>query len=227
MIGPRLLADGTVALLRALGVRLHVHGTPHLPTEGPFIVASNHVSYVDFAAIQAARPRGRAPLWFLARWDLLPPRIAHPVMRRLGLVPVDERRRPGRAFPEALRVLAAGGAVGVHPEGRVRPGIVPAAGRSGAVRLAAASGAPLLPCSVWGTQRILTRGRKLPELRRPIDVHVRFGAALQLDGSAAAATRRLMERIEGLTRRTLRELACDVDRDTAIGSRAAPREVAA
>ena len=94
MIGPRLLADGTVALLRALGVRLHVHGSSHLPTEGSFIVASNHVSYVDFAAIQAARPRGRAPLWFLARWDLLPPRIAHPVMRRLGLVGQPSLGRP-------------------------------------------------------------------------------------------------------------------------------------
>lgn len=206
MIGASLLADGTGALLRLLGVRLHLHGVPHLPADGPFIVASNHVSYVDFATIQASRPHGRAPLRFLARWDLLPPALAHPVMRRLGLIPVDERRRPGRAFPAALRVLEDGGAVGVHPEGRVHPEADPARGRSGAVRLAVASGAPLIPCSVWGTQRILTRGRSVPDLGRPIDVHVRFGPQALPDGPVAAATRDLMTRIGALTRATLRHI---------------------
>ncbi len=227
MIGARLLADGTGVLLRLLGVRLHLHGLPHLPAEGPFIVASNHVSYVDFAAIQAARPRGRAPLWFLARWDLLPPWFAHPVMRRLGLVPVDERRRPGRAFPEALQVLEAGGAVGVHPEGRVRPSAVHGTGRSGAARLSAASGAPLVPCSVWGTQRVLTRGRHVPDLRRPIDVHVRLGPAVPVYGPATAVTRDLMRTVAALTARTLEEVGCDVDEDVGYGTRSAPRGRAA
>lgn len=227
MIGARLLADGAGALMRLIGVQLHLHGASRLPEHGPFIVASNHVSYVDFAAIQAARPRSRAPIWFLARWDLLPPWLGHPVMRRLGLVPVDERRRPGRAFPAALRVLEAGGAVGVHPEGRVRPDAVPARGRSGAVRLAIASGAPLVPCSVWGTQRILTRGRRVPDLHRPIDVYVRFGPALLLDGSVPAVTRELMTTVEQLTRRTLRASGDDVLGATGDGDAGAVRSIAA
>ena len=77
------------------------------------------------------------------------------------------------------------------------------ASRSSAVHLlAAASGAPLLPCSVWGTQRIPTRGRKLPDLRRPIDVHLRFGAAVDPIGHVALATRRLMAEIAALTAAT-------------------------
>jgi 1-acyl-sn-glycerol-3-phosphate acyltransferase len=186
-----------------LGVRLHLHDREHVPAAGPCIVASNHVSYVDFAALQAARPPGRPPLRFLARWDLLPPWLAHPLMRRLGLLPVDERRRPGAAFPAALRVLEQGGAVGIHPEGRVRPDAVTARGRSGAVRLALASGVPLVPCSVWGTQRLLTRGRHVPDLRRPIDVHVRFGPPIEVRLPVAHGTRTLMSSITALTRRTL------------------------
>lgn len=223
MIGARLLADGAGALMRLIGVQLHLHGASRLPEHGPFIVASNHVSYVDFAAIQAARPQNRPPVWFLARWDLLPPWIAHPVMVRLGLVPVDEQRRPGQAFPAALRVLDDGGAVGVHPEGRVNPETVPGRGRSGSVRLAVTSGAPLIPCSVWGTQRVLTRGRYVADPHRPIDVHVRFGPALPLDGSVATATRDLMATIQRLTLRTLDEIGHAVTAATPIGNEAIAR----
>jgi len=201
--GARLLADGTGALLRTLGVRIHVHGLEHLPAAPPLIVAGNHVSYVDFAAIQAARPSGWTPLRFLARWDLVPPGLGAPVMRRLGLIPVDERRRRGTSVPEALRALAEGVAVGIHPEGRVHPGPAPGRGRSGAVRLALASGVPLVPCSVWGTQRLLTRGRRIPDLVGGVDVHVRFGPPLPCSGEVAVTTARLMSVIADLTRTTL------------------------
>lgn len=203
MIAARLLADGTGALLRTLGVTIHVHGLEHLPAAPPVVVASNHVSYVDFAAIQAARPDGWMPLRFLARWDLVPPTVGAPVMRRLGLIPVDERRRRGASVPEALRALADGVAVGIHPEGRVHPGPVPGRGRSGAVWLAHASGVPLVPCSVWGTQRLLTRGRRIPDLVGGVDVHVRLGRPLPCSGGVAATTARLMSAIADLTRTTL------------------------
>ena len=203
MIAARLLADGTGALLRTLGVRIHVHGLEHLPAAPPIVVASNHVSYVDFAAIQAARPDGWTPLRFLARWDLVPTGLGAPVMRRLGLIPVDERRRRGASIPEALRALAEGVAVGIHPEGRVHPGAVPGRGRSGAVRLSLATGVPLVPCSVWGTQRLLTRGLRIPDLVGGVDVHVRFGPPLPCPGRVAEATERLMATIAGLTRVTL------------------------
>lgn len=222
MLGPRLLADGTGALLRGLGMRVHVHGTEHLPRRAPAVIASNHVSYVDFAAIQAARPEGWSPLRFLARWDLVPPGIGAPVMRRVGLIPVDERRRPGGSLPEALQALDDGRALGIHPEGRVRPSPVPQRGRSGAVRIAAAAGVPLVPCSVWGSQRILTRGRRAPDLRGGIDVHVRFGPSVTTRGTALDATRRLMAAIAALTQASLTALG-----PPAVDHRSAPSDHAA
>lgn len=222
MSGVRLLMDGAAGLLRLLGVRVVVHGQEQLAGDRPLVVAANHVSYVDFAAIQAARPEGREPLRFLARWDLLPPVLASPVMRRFGLVPVDERRRPGRAFPEALARLADGHALAIHPEGRVRPSPVPARGRGGAVRLAATAGVPLVPCSVWGTQRLLTRGRSLPDLRGGVEVHVRFGAPVDVSGPVVTATRALMTCIADLTRTTLVATTAPVDTGPASGSTPLP-----
>ena len=218
MSGVRLLMDGAAGLLRLLGVRVVVHGQERLTGDGPLVVAANHVSYVDFAAIQAARPAGCAPLRFLARWDLLPPALGAPVMRRFGLVPVDERRRPGRAFPEALTQLTEGHALAVHPEGRVRPSPLPARGRSGAVRLAAAAGVPLVPCSVWGTQRLLTRGRRTPDLRGGVEVHVRFGPPVDVAGPVVEATRALMARIAELTRATLADAAAPVRAPRTVGA---------
>ena len=98
MSGARLLMDGAAGLLGLLGVRVVVHGQDQLAGDRPLVVAANHVSYVDFAAIQAARPEGREPLRFLARWDPRPSgaRIA-------GDAPVRTRARR-RAAPSGTRV---------------------------------------------------------------------------------------------------------------------------
>ena len=49
------------AALRALDVRVHVHGMEHLPASGPVVLAANHVSYLDFVVLErAAVERGRA-----------------------------------------------------------------------------------------------------------------------------------------------------------------------
>lgn len=201
----RLLADGSGSLLAALGVRVHVHGSEHLPEAQPAVIASNHVSYVDFAVIQAARPDRWPPLRFFARWDLVPPAVGHGVMRRLGLVPVDEARRPGASVAEGLRVISEGFSVGIHPEGRIHPDVIPLQGRSGAARLATTADVPLVPCSVWGTQRILTRGRRWPDLHDGVDVHVRFGRPLHAQGGIPRMTARLMDAIASLTRASAME----------------------
>ena len=88
----------------------------------------------------------------------------------------------------------------------------------GAVRLAAAAGVPLVPCSVWGTQRLLTRGRRLPDLRGGVDVHVRFGASVDVSGPVVAVTRTLMAHIADLTRATLAATAGSTDVGLNAGS---------
>ncbi len=99
----------------------------------------------------------------------------------------------------ATRALEDGEVVGLHPEGMISPSFVPRRARSGAVRLALDSGAPLVPVAVWGSQRLLTKHRPA-RLTRGVDVLVRYGEPYHPEPGAPAAlrTKELMERITAL-----------------------------
>lgn len=100
---------------------------------------------------------------YLARSDGINSRWLGWYWRQLAAIPAD---REGLA--EALRILKAGGAIGVFPEGVIAPALVPAI--PGSAVLALRSGATVVPAAVWGTERI----RPLSILRPP-HVTVRFG----------------------------------------------------
>jgi 1-acyl-sn-glycerol-3-phosphate acyltransferase len=187
---------------RAVGVDLHVEGLEHLPAIGPAIIASNHVGYLDFAFVMLAPPRPRREIHFLARGDLFERPVTGPVLRALGQVPVDEHGDPAGTLRHARELLEAGELVGLHPEGTVNPTFFPLRGKSGAIRLAQQTGVPVVPASVWGTQRLLTKWRPPAWPERGIPIQVRYGAPytpLPADRTTgAAATRDLMERITAL-----------------------------
>ncbi len=161
--------------------RLRAEGREHVPPEGPAIIASNHRSFVDSLVIPLASHRrvhflGKAEYfegtgvrgWLTATW-----------FRTVGTIPVA--RTDARAAAESLRiageVLAAGGAFGIYPEGtRSRDGRLHR-GRTGVARLALASGAPIIPCAVIGTEKVQPPGSNR---MRPGRVTVRFGPALDL-----------------------------------------------
>ena len=80
-------------VFRALGLRIEVTGADRVPLVGPVVIASNHVSYLDFTLVGlAAHPRR---VRFLARHDLFAHWAVGPVLRGMGHVPVD-RARPRR-----------------------------------------------------------------------------------------------------------------------------------
>lgn len=154
------------------GVRI---GGP-VPT-GPMVLVANHTSHADTAALLAALPPDRRPTfvaaadyWFARAWR-----------RRLvtGLVGALPLSRTGAAY-ETLRdaaapVLASGGTLVVYPEGtRGTPGEPLGTFRSGALRLAADLGVPLVPVGISGTDQVLPRHGRL----RPTGVVLRFGAPL-------------------------------------------------
>lgn len=187
---------------RAVGIELHVEGVENLPLEGPAIVASNHVGYLDFAFVMLAPPRPRREMHFLARGDLFERRAFGAMLRALGQVPVDEHGDPAGTLRQARELLEADEIVGLHPEGTVNPTFSPLRGKSGAIRLAQQTGVPIVPTSVWGSQRLLTKWRSPTWPERGIPIQVRYGAPYvpppASETTGVAATRDLMRRITEL-----------------------------
>lgn len=183
---------------RALGLDVRSRGHEHIPRRGPAILASNHVGYLDFCFVALAAPDPRRRVRFVARHDIFDKPVVGWALRRLRQIPVDVHGDPTPALAEAERRLSDGEVVGMHPEGTISPSFVPRAGRTGTVRLALRTGAPIVPVAVWGSQRLLTKGRDV-RLRRGVAVVVCYGEPYLPETEApVAATRDLMARITAL-----------------------------
>ncbi|RZU54269.1 1-acyl-sn-glycerol-3-phosphate acyltransferase [Krasilnikovia cinnamomea] len=200
--------------LAALVCRLRVSGeVPPGLRGGPLILAANHVSPVDPVVLAAAcQVVGLAPR-IMATGGIFQAPVVGAVMRRCGHIRVDRRTaRVAQALPDAAAALAANSTVLVYPEGRIGldPWMWPERGKTGVARMAAMSGAPVVPVAQWGAHAVLPYtsptgivGSVLRAMwRRPV-VWVRFGEPVDLSGltgSAGARAMRATDRImEGIT----------------------------
>jgi 1-acyl-sn-glycerol-3-phosphate acyltransferase len=176
--------------------RVHGSGQEHIPATGGAVIASNHVGYLDFAFIgYSAIPRKRL-VRFMAKQEVFDHPISGPLMRGMHHLPVDRFGGATAAIETAVEALREGEVVGLHPEGTISRSFVPARAKTGAVRIAMRAAAPLIPCAVWGTQRLLTKGRKA-NWQRNVSITVTFGPPVDYDPSDTAAdvTDELMRRI--------------------------------
>ena len=77
-------------------------------------------------------------------------------MRSLHHIEVD--RGDGLAsYRTAVEYLRAGEAVGIFPEATISRAMELKEFKTGAVRIAAEAGVPLVPVVLWGTQRMMTK----------------------------------------------------------------------
>lgn len=172
LVYPPVIGAGRL-LLRALGIRLTVDGAEHVPRSGPVLIASNHVSFLDFLLVGRAALPSRRFVRFLARHDIWHHPVAGPLMRGMRHIPVD-RAAPAAAYLAARSALHAGETVGVFPEAGVSTSYTVRSLMPGAIALAAETGAPLVPMAIWGPQRILTAQQR-PDLRRGRPVSLLLG----------------------------------------------------
>jgi 1-acyl-sn-glycerol-3-phosphate acyltransferase len=152
-------------------LRWRFEGLGHVPREGPVLVACNHISYFDPLAqgyfIEKAKRRPR----FLAKVELYKNPVLRTVLRGARQIPV--RRGSGERAPveAALAALRAGEVVMVYPESTVtrNEDHSPMQGKTGIARLTLASGVPVTPLAVWGSQRVWQRsGKRSLKPGRPI-----------------------------------------------------------
>lgn len=161
--------------------RPEVEGRENVPDSGPAILASNHLSFVDSIFMPLVVKR---KVTFVAKMEYFTGTGIKGWLTRMffvgtGTIPVD--RSGGRAAQEALdtqlKVLRAGKLAGIYPEGTRSPDGRLYRGKTGPVRLALRTGAPLLPVAMVGTFEILPPTATIPRLGR---VGVRIGPPLDL-----------------------------------------------
>ena len=157
--------------------RIRVEGREHLPTHGPVILASNHRSFLDSIFIPLIV---RRRVTFVAKAEYFDDPKTAWFFRAVGQIPI--RREGGSASEGALAaatdVLESGGVFGIYPEGtRTRDGLLHK-GKTGVARLALATGAPIVPVGLIGTDECQPTNAKLPRLFRKVTI--RFGPPLSM-----------------------------------------------
>jgi 1-acyl-sn-glycerol-3-phosphate acyltransferase len=202
-----LLVQAT--LLPALGAwfRWSIEGSENVPERGPAIVACNHVAYLDPLAVGYAIDKaGRRPR-FLTKSELFRDRRIGWALRATRQIEVRRGTvHASSALDQALDALRTGEIVVIFPEGTVTtdPDLEPMAPKSGAIRLALRSHAPVIPCAVWGTANVWPKGHYAKRWWPGQDILVRFGEPMAVAGdpdSRRAITesgQRVMERIAAL-----------------------------
>ncbi|MCW2607505.1 MAG: glycerol acyltransferase [Frankiales bacterium] len=182
-----------------LGLRFSVTGSEHVPRTGGAVMAINHVGYLDFTfAGLAARPAGRL-VRFMAKKEVFDHKVSGPLMRGMKHIPVDRAGAATDSFHAAVQACRRGEIVGVFPEATISESYDLKDFKTGAVRMAREAGVPLLPCVIWGSQRVFTKGRP-KDLTRGTPIRVAVGEAYVPDPAldAAAATADLKARMQAL-----------------------------
>ncbi|MCZ7527047.1 MAG: 1-acyl-sn-glycerol-3-phosphate acyltransferase [Acidimicrobiia bacterium] len=179
------------------GLRWTIEGARFVPSRGPVILVSNHHSYLDpFTLAYVADTRHRR-VRFLAKAELFEKRPLGALLRGAHQIPVL-RNSPSAAgsLQAAVDAVRAGECVAIFPEGTISLDLDPMAGKSGTARLAQATGVPVTPVGLWGTHRILFKGRD-PEWRWGVPQTAVVGPPLRIrpDEPVDVATDRIMAEI--------------------------------
>lgn len=151
---------GLVTVMSRLQVA-HARGSARvvkaLP-DGPVIVIANHVSYADGVLLaMVCRRLGRSAR-MLAKSEIFKMPLFGRALRRLGFIPVRRgTEQASDALDVAAEALAAGELVALFPEGRRTrdPNLWPERAKTGAVRLALRTGAPIVPVAMEGAHRVM------------------------------------------------------------------------
>ncbi len=178
---------------RVLGQRIDIQGAERVPRQGGVLLACNHIGYVDFVyGGLAANPSGRK-VRFMAKRELFDHKLTGPLMRSLHHIEVD--RGEGLAsFTTAVDFLRKGEAVGIFPEATISRALELKEFKTGAVRIAAEAGVPLVPVVMWGTQRMMTKDHP-KDFSRGKTILLRVGEPMHPTGEDPAAETAELHRV--------------------------------
>ncbi|PSF38956.1 1-acyl-sn-glycerol-3-phosphate acyltransferase [Aphanothece hegewaldii CCALA 016] len=146
-----------------------IYGAQNVPLKGSLIIVSNHASYFDPPFLSCAM---RRPVAYMAKEELFKIPLLSQGISLYGAYPVKRGTSDRNAIRAALNTLQQGWAAGIFLDGtRTLDGRITEP-KLGAALIAAKANVPLLPVSLWGTEKILLKGSPLP---RPVPITIRIG----------------------------------------------------
>ena len=173
-------------LFKVLGMNLKTSGTEHIPRKGGAILAANHIGYVDFIFDGLATQPSKRLVRFMAKKDAFDNRISGPIMRSLHHIPVD-RAAGEESYKLAVKYARDGEIVGVFPEATISRSFEIKELKTGAVRMAAEAGVPLIPMVTWGTQLLKTKDHESDLKGRGKTISLYVGAPIDVTGEDPVA----------------------------------------
>jgi 1-acyl-sn-glycerol-3-phosphate acyltransferase len=147
--------------------RGEVVGTENFPTEGPFLIASNHASHLDppLVGSQVARQ-----MRFFARKSLWNSRISRWWLDSVETIPVDRDSGDIGAIKRVLQALKENRAIVLFPEGTRSPDGQLQKAKAGVGFMACKTGVPVVPCHVYGSFAAFGKGAKIPHFGSPVTI---------------------------------------------------------
>ncbi|MCZ2206047.1 lysophospholipid acyltransferase family protein [Cylindrospermopsis raciborskii] len=156
-----------------------IYGVENVPQTGGLVIVSNHASYFDPPIVSNCVCR---PVAYMAKEELFKIPVLAQAIKLYGAYPVSRGTADRGAIKYALEYLENGWAVGVFLEGtRTRDGRVHDPKR-GAALLAAKAKVPLLPVSLWGSEKIVQPGTPIP---RKVPLTIRIGTLIATPSSTS------------------------------------------
>ena len=147
-----------------------VKGLDNIPATGAAVIVSNHLSFSDSIFLPLAVPR---PVVFLAKSEYftgkgLKGKLTAAFFRLTNQLPMD--RSGGAASATSLsageEILNSGSLLGIYPEGTRSPDGRLYRGKTGVAKLILATGVPVIPVAMIGTDKVQPIGRRIPNIRR-------------------------------------------------------------
>ncbi len=202
-----LIAKGILKPFLHSWFRWNIEGIENVPRSGPAILAFNHISYLDPLATAYLVDKTKRVPRFLAKSELFQDKRIAWILKGAKQIEVKRGTMTApMALDNGITALRKGEIVVVFPEGTITddPDLKPLPAKTGAARLALGSGAPLIPCAVWGTQNIWPKGYAKNWWPPRQDILVRVGEPMEISGDPRSTddwrlvSERLTEAIEVL-----------------------------
>jgi len=184
---------GTLGARMALwlaGTRLEIHGLDQIPSDRPVVFMANHQSNFDPPALLAVLP----PVLVLVKKEFFRVPILGRAMVACGFILVDRRNREQalEAVEKGVQALKAGKSFLVYPEGTRSPDGRLQRFKKGVFVMAIKAGAPIVPISVSGSNKIMPKGKFV---MRPGGVRITFHQPVATEGSAMEDRPLIMDRV--------------------------------